>query len=61
MLWTDSAAACAMRRGCQTMHLAGMENGKPAHYGQSDDVVENVSGEIMHDNADFIMELLKSI
>lgn len=43
------------------MHLAGMENGKPAHYGQSDDVVENVSGEIMHANADFIMELLKSI
>lgn len=61
MLWTDSAAACAMRRGCQTMHLAGMENGKPAHYGQSDDVVENVSGEVMHANADFIMELLKSI
>ncbi len=61
MLWTDSAAACAMRRGCQTMHLAGMENGKPAHYGQSDDVVENVSGEVMHANADFVMELLKSI
>lgn len=61
MLWMDSAAACAMRRGCQTMHLAGMEGGKPAYFGQSDDVVENVSGEVMNTNADFVMELLKGI
>ena len=61
MLWTDSAAACAMRRGCQTMHLVGMENGKPARFGQSDDVAENVSAEVMGANADFVMELLKNI
>ncbi len=61
MTWMDSAAACAMRRGCQTMHLAGMEGGKPAYFGQSDDVVENVSADKMAVNADFVMELLKSI
>ncbi|MCI8469829.1 MAG: M28 family peptidase [Eggerthellaceae bacterium] len=61
MLWMDSAAACAMRRGCQVMHLVGMDAGKPAYFGQSDDVVENVSRDRMTANADFVMELLKNI
>ncbi|WP_172135731.1 aminopeptidase [Adlercreutzia sp. ZJ473] len=61
MLWKDSATACAARRGYQTMHLAGMEAGKPALYGEAHDVADAVDEETMLRNADFVMEILKSI
>ena len=54
-------AAPVEGRSSWTGELAGMEGGKPAYFGQSDDVVENVSAEKMAVNADFVMELLKSI
>ncbi|WP_165052754.1 MULTISPECIES: aminopeptidase [unclassified Adlercreutzia] len=61
MLWKDSATACAARRGYQTMHLAGMEAGKPALYGEAHDVADGVDEETMLRNADFVMEILKNI
>ncbi|MDO4289854.1 MAG: hypothetical protein Q4C41_01300 [Eggerthellaceae bacterium] len=61
MLWNDGAAVCAARHGYQTMHLAGMEGGKPAFYGEADDIADNVSEEAMLANADFVMEILKNI
>ena len=61
MLWRDSAAAVALRQGCQAMHFAGMEGDKPAHAASKDDVMANVSEDVMLANADFIVEVLKSI
>lgn len=61
MTWADSAAACAMKRGHQAMHLAGMRDGKPAYFGEADDVQANVSEETMLSNADFVMEILKNV
>lgn len=61
ILWGDSAASVAIKQGFQAMHLVGMEGGKPAFFAQEDDVFENVDEEILRDNADFVMELLKNI
>ena len=61
MLWKDSAAGVALKHGLQAMHLAGIEGGKPAHINQENDVLENINPEKLHQNSDFIMELLKSI
>ena len=43
------------------MHLAGMAGAKPAFFGQSDDVLENIEEEKLLQNSDFVMELLKNI
>lgn len=59
--WRDTSSAFAMQRGYQALHLIGTENGKPARYGQEDDVFECVDEETMMRNADFVMELLKQI
>lgn len=61
MLWGDSAAAYAMQRGHQVMHVAGMIDGKPAYFGHADDVLENVDEETLALNSDFVMELLRQI
>ncbi len=61
MRWKESSAACAARSGYQTLHLAGMEDDKPAYYGEADDVIEQVSEQTMRQNADFILEFLKNI
>lgn len=61
MLWRDSAAAVAMRQGCQAMHFAGMEGDKPAYAASKDDVVGNLSEDELQANADFVVEILKSI
>ncbi len=61
MLWKDSAATCAMRHGCQAMHLAGMERGKTALFGEADDVIESIDEATLAANADFVMEVVRAI
>lgn len=61
MLWRDSAAYISLRRGYQTLHIAGMKDGKPAYCAQADDVFENLSEEKLRQNSDFVMELIRNI
>lgn len=61
MEWRDSASAYAMKHGQQAMHLVGMEGKKPTFFGEADDVVENIDGDQLALNSDFVMELLKQI
>lgn len=61
LLWQDSAASYASKHGLQAMHLVGMEGGKPANYGQADDVMENIDEATLRANVGFLMELLKNI
>ena len=55
MLWKDGAAAYAARHGVQTMHMAGLANGKPAYFGEDRDTYDKVDENTMLVNADFVM------
>ena len=57
----NSATYTAMMRGMQAMHLVGIDGAKPAFQHQADDVVEVVDPEKLAQNADFVMELIRSI
>lgn len=61
LLAEESAASYAAKHGCQVTHLVGMEGGKPALYGQQDDIVENIDKKKLASNVDFLMELLKNM
>lgn len=61
LLSEESAASYAAKHGCQVTHLVGMEGGKPALYGQQDDIVENIDEKKLASNVDFLMELLKNM
>ena len=61
LLGDESAASYAAKHGCQVTHLVGMEGGKPALYGQQDDIVENIDEKKLASNVDFLMELLKNM
>ena len=61
LLSDESAASYAAKHGCQVTHLVGMEGGKPALYGQQDDIVENIDEKKLASNVDFLMELLKNM
>ncbi len=61
MRWKDSSTACAARKGYQAMHLAGMEDGKPAYYGEADDVIDRVSEQTLRRNTNFIIEFLRNV
>lgn len=61
LLAEESAASYAAKHGCQVTHLVGMEGGKPALYGQQDDIVENIDEKKLASNVDFLMELLKNM
>lgn len=61
MLWANSSAAYAMQQGCQAIHLAGFADGKPAFFGQANDVLENVDEETLQRNSDFVMEFIRQI
>ena len=50
-----------MRHGCQAMHLAGMERGKTALFGEADDVIESIDEATLAANADFVMEVVRAI
>ena len=55
----ESIASIAQKAGFQSMHLFGAENGRPALSGSADDVLENLDEEVLDDNINFLMELLK--
>ncbi len=57
----ESSASFAMKQGYQAMHLVGADGAKPAYFAQDDDVLENIDEEKLLQNADFVMELLRSI
>lgn len=61
LLSEESAASYAAKHGCQVTHLVGMEGGKPALYGQQNDIVENIDEKKLASNVDFLMELLKNM
>ena len=43
------------------MHIAGLTNGKPAYFGEDQDTHDKVDENTMLVNADFVMEILKSV
>lgn len=59
--WNESAVTVASRRGLQGMHLVGVEAEEVALSATSEDVIENVSEDVLSENTDFIVELVKSI
>lgn len=59
--WRESAASYAQKHRMQAMTLAGMDGGKPAYYGQADDIIENIDAESLDRSADLVIELLKNI
>lgn len=61
LTWKDGSAVCAARHGVQTMHIAGLANGKPAYFGEDQDTYDKVDENTMLVNADFVMEILKSV
>lgn len=61
LLWKSGVSSYAINHGLQAMHLAGMEGGKPAFFGDKDDTVDNVDEGLLRERVDFVMELLKSI
>lgn len=56
---SDSITTVLQKAGCQTMHLFGAENGKPALKGSADDVLENVDELTLDENVNFLLELVK--
>ncbi len=61
MRWRNSGAYCTAVHGLQTLHIAGMEDGKPAFAAQADDVMEHISEEKLAENAAFVIEVLRQI
>lgn len=61
MRWRTSGAYCTAAHGLQTLHLAGMEGGKPAYGAQADDVIDNLSEEVLDQNTAFVMEVLRQV
>lgn len=61
MRWRTSGAYCTAAHGLQTLHLAGMEGGKPAYGAQADDVIDNLSEEMLDQNTAFVMEVLRQV
>ena len=61
ILWGESAASTALRKGLQAMHLVGMEDIKPAYYAQADDTLDNIDPAILEENANFVVEIIKGI
>lgn len=61
MDWRDSAAYFAANRGLQTIHVAGLTDGKPTYLGEADDTYENINEESLMEGAAFTLELIHSI
>ena len=59
--WQDSTSSYANSHGCQALHLAGMEGGKPAFMGQEDDMIEKLDEDLLYDNVDFVCDLMSAI
>ena len=61
MLWKSGVSSFAINHGLQAMHLVGMDGGKPAFFGDREDILDNVDEGLLRERVDFVMELLKSI
>lgn len=61
MLWRESAASVAMGNRVQAMTLAGVADGKPAHYCDANDTVGKVNQGTLERNIEFLMAILKNI
>ncbi len=59
--WRESAASFALKHRVQSVSLVGMAGSKPAYFAEANDVIENVSSELIDQRADFVVELLKNI
>ena len=59
--WTESASSLAIRRGISALHLIGAAQGKPAYRGEEADTIDNIDYDVLAENTDFVMELLKTI
>lgn len=59
--WRDTPASVAMASGLQAVTLSGIEAGKPALFGQGDDVLENIDESALELCNDYVVEVLKNI
>lgn len=59
LLSVETPASYAMRRGLKAFSIVGVKDGKPAHYAEADDRIENVSAKALESASKFVMELLK--
>ncbi len=61
MTWTDSTASVVGAEGFSCIHIAGVESGKPALLSSKEDVSDNVEDEILLENSNYVMEIVRSI
>lgn len=61
MTWCESLAANIANFGFSTIHLAGYEGDRPALLSTDEDVAENVDETICQENANLVMEIVRSI
>lgn len=61
ILWAEGASSLAIRHGISALHLVGASQGKPAFRGEEADTVDNIDLDVLAENTDFVMELLKTI
>ena len=59
LLSVETPASYAMRRGLKAFSIVGVKDGKPAHYAEADDRIENVNAKALESASKFVMELLK--
>ena len=59
--YLDSAASVANKAGTQALHLVGMNGAKPALLGQYNDTFDAIDEDLLVQNEEFILELMKSI
>lgn len=61
LAWSSSSASYANKCGFKTIRLAGIEDGKPAYYMDSDDVTENIDPNVLQNNIKYLFELIQCI
>ena len=59
--WTESASSLAIRHGISALHLIGAAQGKQAYRGEEADTIDIIDLDVLAENTDFVMELLKTI
>ena len=59
LLNSDSAASTLIKGGSQAVHLAGMEGSRPSMLGSRDDVIENIDEQLLQDNVEYLVELIR--
>ncbi len=61
MTWTDSLASVVGNNGFSFIHVAGFEQGKPAMLLSKDDIADHIEDEVLQENANYVMEIMRSI